>query len=86
MISEAGQPYDLTGEARYRAACESLGVVPASYFLRHMHQSELNMTHYGLGPQVRLEASEDARVFYNDIVQHCIDKWYVLYCCLMSFH
>lgn len=80
MVSEAQKPYDLTGEARYRAACESLGVVPVSYFLRNMHHSELNMTHYGLGPQVRLEANQDACVFYTDIVHHFIDKWYVLHC------
>ncbi|XP_048099343.1 leucine-rich repeat-containing protein 74B [Alosa alosa] len=50
-LKEPEQPYDPTGEARYREACKSLGVIPASYFLRNMHHSELNMTHHGLGPQ-----------------------------------
>ncbi|KAJ8286022.1 hypothetical protein GJAV_G00033630 [Gymnothorax javanicus] len=44
-------PYDPTGETCYRAACRVFGVVPASYFLRKMNSSELNMMHYGLGPQ-----------------------------------
>ncbi|KAL2092513.1 hypothetical protein ACEWY4_012311 [Coilia grayii] len=43
--------YDPTGEVRYREACRTLKVIPASFFLRNMHSSELNMTHHGLGPQ-----------------------------------
>ena len=44
--------YDPTGQAGYREACRTLGVVPASYALRHLQSSELIMTHHGLGPQV----------------------------------
>ncbi|XP_023684702.1 uncharacterized protein lrrc74b [Paramormyrops kingsleyae] len=43
--------YNPTGQARYEAACEVFGVVPISYFLCHMHDSELTMMHHGLGPQ-----------------------------------
>ena len=48
---EAGA-YDPTGQASYREACGTLGVVPASYALRHLQSSELTMMHHGLGPQV----------------------------------
>ncbi|KAF0034241.1 hypothetical protein F2P81_014307 [Scophthalmus maximus] len=35
----------------YLKACEALHVVPASHYLRHMKDAELNMMHRGLGPQ-----------------------------------
>ncbi|XP_007490448.1 leucine-rich repeat-containing protein 74B [Monodelphis domestica] len=44
-------PYDLTGRSQYLSACEAYGVVPISYFLHHMHDSELTLTHRGLGSQ-----------------------------------
>ncbi|KAM9393983.1 uncharacterized protein lrrc74b [Pholidichthys leucotaenia] len=44
-------PYELTGQACYIKACEKLQVVPASYFLQHMQQSDLLMMHRGLGPK-----------------------------------
>ncbi|XP_072288554.1 uncharacterized protein lrrc74b isoform X2 [Eucyclogobius newberryi] len=43
--------YDPTGRQCYVQVCESLGVVPASYFLQHMRDSELAMEHRGLGPK-----------------------------------
>ncbi|RXN07081.1 GATS 3 [Labeo rohita] len=43
--------YDPTGQSSYREACKMLNVIPVSYFLRNMNQSELNMMHYGLGSQ-----------------------------------
>ncbi|XP_074148560.1 leucine-rich repeat-containing protein 74B isoform X2 [Sminthopsis crassicaudata] len=48
---EPGGPFDLTGRSQYLAACEAYGVVPISYFLHHMHDSELTLMHRGLGPQ-----------------------------------
>ncbi|KAL1273773.1 hypothetical protein QQF64_026587 [Cirrhinus molitorella] len=45
------QAYDPTGQSSYREACKMLNVIPVSYFLRNMNQSELNMMHYGLGSQ-----------------------------------
>ncbi|XP_017306797.1 leucine-rich repeat-containing protein 74B isoform X2 [Ictalurus punctatus] len=46
--------YDLTGEARYREACEMFNVVPVSYFLRNIQSTEVSMMHHGLGPQLNL--------------------------------
>ncbi|XP_056408268.1 leucine-rich repeat-containing protein 74B isoform X1 [Hyla sarda] len=43
--------YDPSGKARYISACQLFGVVPVSYFLRHMGDSKLVMRHHGLGAQ-----------------------------------
>ncbi|XP_052212583.1 leucine-rich repeat-containing protein 74A-like isoform X2 [Dreissena polymorpha] len=50
--TEANQSssYDHTGKTSYIDTCKKLGVVPASFFLRHMHDPHLNMRHHGLGP------------------------------------
>jgi len=48
---EADEPpstYDHTGKSAYVDACKKFGVVPASYFLRHMNESSLSMRHHGL--------------------------------------
>ncbi|XP_029114449.1 leucine-rich repeat-containing protein 74A [Scleropages formosus] len=34
----------------YLQACRALGVVPVSYYLRHLGASTLNLNHHGLGP------------------------------------
>lgn len=44
--------YDPAGKARYLAVCQAYGVVPISYFLRHMKDSELILNHRGLNPKV----------------------------------
>ncbi|XP_033748788.1 leucine-rich repeat-containing protein 74B-like isoform X2 [Pecten maximus] len=41
--------YDRTGRTAYIEGCKKMGVVPASYFLRHMHDPNLSMKHHGLG-------------------------------------
>ncbi|KAK3596544.1 hypothetical protein CHS0354_013228 [Potamilus streckersoni] len=41
--------YDHSGKTAYIERCKRLGVVPASYFLRHIHDKELSMKHHGLG-------------------------------------
>ncbi|KAM7391187.1 hypothetical protein PAMP_021894 [Pampus punctatissimus] len=53
-LGDKEESYDPTGQTSYVEACEMLQVVPASYFLRHMQNSELVMMHRGLGPQVDL--------------------------------
>ncbi|XP_043385510.1 leucine-rich repeat-containing protein 74B isoform X7 [Chelonia mydas] len=50
-IEETKEPFDPTGKTRYIAACQLYRVVPISYFLRHMKDSELIMKHHGLGTQ-----------------------------------
>ncbi|XP_075687107.1 uncharacterized protein LOC142656102 isoform X2 [Rhinoderma darwinii] len=50
-IEDVKHSYDPSGKARYLSACKLIGVVPVSYFLRHMGDSELIMRHHGLGAQ-----------------------------------
>ncbi|KAL9963853.1 hypothetical protein ACROYT_G027404 [Oculina patagonica] len=42
--------YDPTGRTLYRRACQKLGIIPASYFVRHMIEPTVAMMHHGLGP------------------------------------
>ncbi|XP_028680833.1 leucine-rich repeat-containing protein 74B [Erpetoichthys calabaricus] len=48
---ETRTAYDPSGRTMYLEACKVYGVVPASYFLLHIQDPELNMMHHGLGPQ-----------------------------------
>ncbi|MGH0182647.1 UNVERIFIED_CONTAM: hypothetical protein FKN15_010235 [Acipenser sinensis] len=50
-IDDAKQPRYPTEKTLYEEACKIFSVVPASYFLRHMHDQELNLMHHGLGTQ-----------------------------------
>ncbi|KAK3576783.1 hypothetical protein CHS0354_014604 [Potamilus streckersoni] len=42
--------HDPSGRSDYEKYCQSLGVVPISYFLRHITDSEITMRWHGLGP------------------------------------
>lgn len=48
-FSELPSVYDHTGKTAYTEGCKKLGVVPASYFLQHMHDRKLSLKHHGLG-------------------------------------
>ncbi|XP_024275108.1 leucine-rich repeat-containing protein 74B-like [Oncorhynchus tshawytscha] len=50
-LGDVKEAYDPTGQTRYREACRMFNVVPVSYFLKHMGNTELAMMHHGLGPQ-----------------------------------
>ncbi|XP_077123643.1 leucine-rich repeat-containing protein 74A isoform X1 [Ranitomeya variabilis] len=39
------------GKHLYMQACHDVGVVPASYFLRHMYRTHVDLKHHGLGPR-----------------------------------
>lgn len=48
---ETPATYDHSGRTTYLEECKKLGVIPASYFLRHMQPEDgvLDMKHHGLG-------------------------------------
>ncbi|XP_013389969.1 leucine-rich repeat-containing protein 74B [Lingula anatina] len=51
LESEDGnRNYDNTGKATYMEACKKGGVVPVTYFIKHMNDSNLQLRHHGLGP------------------------------------
>ena len=41
--------FDHSGKTAYVKACYKNKVVPVSYYLRHMHESELKLRHHQLG-------------------------------------
>ncbi|KXJ14760.1 Leucine-rich repeat-containing protein 74A [Exaiptasia diaphana] len=44
------EEYDVTGRTTYIQACREAGVIPASFFLRNMQESDVDIKHHGLGP------------------------------------
>ena len=41
---------DKTGERKYIDICNQTGVIPVSYFVRHIQDKEFQMRYHGLGP------------------------------------
>ena len=41
----------MTGKKLYLQACEALGVVPVSAFLRNLQSAEVDLRHHGIGPK-----------------------------------
>jgi hypothetical protein len=48
-FSIIGKQESGTLEGKYLLACELYDVVPCSFFLKHMHDQEVILRHYGLG-------------------------------------
>ncbi len=51
LLSEEKEEYDVTGKKLYLQACEALGVVPVSAFLRNLQSAEVDLRHHGIGPK-----------------------------------
>ncbi|CAH1801926.1 unnamed protein product [Owenia fusiformis] len=49
--TEEPEAYDHTGKTAYVDACKRQGVIPVSYFLRHMHDPSLELKHHCLGSE-----------------------------------
>ncbi|CAH1791138.1 unnamed protein product [Owenia fusiformis] len=62
--------HDPTGRSTYGKMCEKLGVIPASYFVRHCMDSELSMRYHGLGP---LGTRAIARVLRDNVSLEKLD-------------
>jgi hypothetical protein len=41
---------DKSGERKYIDICNQTGVIPVSYFIRHIQDKEFQMRYHGLGP------------------------------------
>ena len=59
---------DPTGRTTYIKTCENLGVVPVSYFTRHITDPEIVMRYHGLGPQGARAMSRVLRVSTNFVL------------------
>ena len=53
IFAEEKEEYDITGRDAYLTTCESLGIIPASYFVRKIQEKETNisLSHHGVGPK-----------------------------------
>lgn len=48
-LEDEKSEFDSTMKGVYLCACKRLGVIPCSYFLRHMFDREIKLRHHGLG-------------------------------------
>ena len=50
---EEKDEYDRSGRKTYIKTCETLGIIPTSYFLRTLQngESQVMMSHHGIGPK-----------------------------------
>ena len=53
ILAEEKEEYDVTGTKVYQESCNTLGIIPASYFVRTLQAQEpqINMSHHGVGPK-----------------------------------
>ena len=53
FFAEEKEEYDPSGRTTYIKTCETLGIIPTSYFLRTIQnkESQINMSHHGVGPK-----------------------------------
>eukprot|EP00794_Sanderia_malayensis_P019793 gene19793-21733_t len=48
-IEEGHKEFDATGKARYLETCEKLSTTPASFVLRHLNDTAVNLRYHGIG-------------------------------------
>ena len=73
-IMKAVRNHDPSGRAQYDKICERMGLVPVSYFMRHILDNEIVMRWHGLGAAAAKAIALVLRVshYENTPVQiHC---------------
>lgn len=50
LFSEEIFYHDTTGKSNYLKICQQYGLVPISYFVRHITDNEITMRYHGLSP------------------------------------
>lgn len=48
-IEEEKEEFDVSGKKVYLKACETMGIIPASYFVRNIQETQIIMPHHGIG-------------------------------------
>ena len=53
MCLEEKEEYDITGQRTYARACEMIGVIPVSHFIRCLQSQEatIDLSHHYVGPK-----------------------------------
>jgi len=49
FTSEEKEEFDVSGKKIYLKACETMGIIPASYFVRNIQETDILMQHHGIG-------------------------------------
>ena len=49
FITEEKEEFDVSGKKVYLKACETMGIIPASYFVRNIQEPQVLMPHHGIG-------------------------------------
>ena len=51
VLTEDREVFEGSLRTVYVESCKKASVIPASYFVRHMDDTQIEMKHHGLGPQ-----------------------------------
>ncbi|XP_070577253.1 leucine-rich repeat-containing protein 74A-like isoform X2 [Ptychodera flava] len=69
--------FDSTGRSTYIESCKEYGIVPVSYFLRHIQDYKIRMKHHGLGPlgtkAIAITLVTNTVVVSLDLEDNCIE-------------
>ena len=49
FLIEEKEEFDVSGKKVYLKACEIMGIIPASYFVRNIQEPQIIMPHHGIG-------------------------------------
>ncbi|XP_067935060.1 leucine-rich repeat-containing protein 74B-like [Watersipora subatra] len=68
--------FDHSGKTSYIEACQRSKVVPVSYYLRHMHESELKLRHHQLGSKsvkpIAISLVSNAKILSLDLTDNSL--------------
>jgi len=68
------QELDNSTKARYLRKCDEMGIQPATFYIKHMSDSELVMKFHGLGPhgmKAMADSLEVIYIFYYILSHQC---------------
>ena len=49
IITEEKEDFDISGKKVYLKACDTMGIIPVSYFVRNIQEPQIIMPHHGIG-------------------------------------
>ncbi|XP_076777699.1 leucine-rich repeat-containing protein 74A isoform X2 [Arvicanthis niloticus] len=77
-IEDTEKFFNIGQKELYLEACKLVGVVPASYFIRNMEESCVNLNHHGLGPlgtkAIAITLVSNTTVLKLELEDNCIQQ------------
>ena len=49
LFTSEEKEFDVSGKKIYLKTCETMGIIPASYFVRSIQETDILMLHHGIG-------------------------------------